>query len=103
MPKRLAIVGAGYIGLEIGMAFAKLGAAVSVLEAQDTILPQYDAQLTRPVSRKLRELGIDVHTGVTATDFTARELGFEGTDGRSGILPADKVLVTVGNTPATSK
>ena len=50
VPGRLVVVGAGYIGLELGTAFAKMGAAVTVVEAQSRILPQYDAELTRPVA-----------------------------------------------------
>ena len=48
MPERLAVVGAGYIGLELGTAFAKLGAKVTVVEAEDRILPAYDAELVAP-------------------------------------------------------
>ena len=51
-PDRLVVVGAGYIGLELGTAFAKLGTAVTVVEALPRILPQYDAELTRPVARR---------------------------------------------------
>ena len=47
------MVGAGYIGLELGTAFAKLGAKVTVIEALDRILPAYDAELVRPVARRL--------------------------------------------------
>jgi dihydrolipoamide dehydrogenase len=68
MPRKLVVVGAGYIGLELGTAFAKMGAAVAVVEAQSRILPQYDAELTRPVARCLAELGIEaaVHRGSPA-------------------------------------
>lgn len=55
VPGRLVVVGAGYIGLELGTAFAKMGAAVTVVEAQSRILPQYDAELTQPVARSLRK------------------------------------------------
>src|SRR6202012_4859616 len=54
VPERLAVVGAGYIGLELGIAFAKLGAKVTIIEAQDRILPAYDTELTRPVTRRLK-------------------------------------------------
>ena len=50
-PEKLVVVGGGYIGLELGTAFAKLGSKVTVVEALPKILPQYDAELTRPVSR----------------------------------------------------
>jgi dihydrolipoamide dehydrogenase len=102
VPKRLVVVGAGYIGLELGTAFAKLGAGVSIVEAQPRILPQYDAELTRPVARRLRELGIDVLTGAQAKGLTDKgDLSIETSDGRSPALPADQVLVTVGRRPRT--
>ena len=66
VPGRLVVVGAGYIGLELGTAFAKLGAKVTVVEALARILPQYDAELTRPVAKRLGELGVEVLTGAKA-------------------------------------
>src|SRR5690606_4225853 len=57
VPKSLAVVGAGYIGLELGTAFAKLGSKVTIVEAQDRILPLYDAALTQPVAKRLSVLG----------------------------------------------
>src|ERR1700704_346604 len=66
VPGRLVVVGAGYIGLELGIAFAKLGAVVTIVEAQSDILPQYDSELTGPVVRRLRGLGIEVMTGAKA-------------------------------------
>src|SRR5690606_10247493 len=66
VPESLAVVGAGYIGLELGIAFARLGARVSVVEAQDRILPLYDAELTRPVGKRLAALGVEVFTQAKA-------------------------------------
>src|SRR5690606_34209158 len=60
VPKNLAVVGAGYIGLELGTAFAKLGSKVTIVEAQDRILPLYDAALTQPVAKRLSVLGVSV-------------------------------------------
>jgi dihydrolipoamide dehydrogenase len=66
VPARLAVVGAGYIGLEIGIAYAKLGAQVTVVEAADRILPSYDTDLTRPVLRRMESFGMTVLTGTEA-------------------------------------
>jgi dihydrolipoamide dehydrogenase len=66
-PERLVVVGAGYIGLELGTAFAKLGSKVTVVEALPRILPQYDAELTRPVAKRLEALGVKVLTGAKAS------------------------------------
>ena len=72
VPEKLVVVGGGYIGLELGIAFAKLGAEVTVVEAQPHILPQYDAELTRPVVKRLAELGVEVMTGAKAKGLASR-------------------------------
>jgi Pyridine nucleotide-disulphide oxidoreductase len=54
VPVRLVVVGAGYIGLELGTALAELGAGVTIVETLSRVLPQHDADLTRPVARRLR-------------------------------------------------
>ncbi len=92
VPGRLAVVGAGYIGLELGMAYAKLGTKVTVIEALDRILPVYDAELVRPVARRLKALGVEVLTGARAAGLAGDGLALEG--GRS--IPADKILVATG-------
>jgi dihydrolipoamide dehydrogenase len=103
VPDRLAVVGAGYIGLELGTAFAKLGVAVTIVETQSRILPQYDADLTRPVVRRLRELGIDVELGTKAKGMTDNggALSIEAAGGKTSTLPANQILVTVGRKPRT--
>jgi dihydrolipoamide dehydrogenase len=103
VPGKLVVVGAGYIGLELGIAFAKIGAAVTVVEAQGRILPQYDAELTRPVAKRLRELDIGVLTGAKAKGLASKgdALSIEAADGNVVTLAVDKILVTVGRKPAT--
>jgi dihydrolipoamide dehydrogenase len=103
IPERLAVIGAGYIGLELGTAFAKLGSKVVVVEAEDRILPLYDAELTRPVARRLDALGVEVLTGAKArglsSDGGALTVGLAGGSERS--IPADRFLVAVGRRPRT--
>lgn len=105
LPKRLVVVGGGYIGLELGTAFAKLGSKVTVVEAQAKILPLYDAELTAPVAKSLSALGVEVLLGAKALGPTAKGSGLriETAEGKERELSADKVLVTVGRAPATSK
>jgi dihydrolipoamide dehydrogenase len=102
VPGRLIVVGAGYIGLELGTAFAKMGSAVTVVEALAQILPQYDEELTRPVAKRLRDLGVEVLTGAKATGLEDGALSIEAGDGASKRLVADRILVTVGRKPATA-
>ncbi|TPL96390.1 dihydrolipoyl dehydrogenase [Mesorhizobium sp. B2-3-11] len=103
VPKRLAVVGGGYIGLELGMAFAKMGAKVTVVEALPRVLAQYDADLTRPVVKRLAALGVEVMAGAKAKGLSTKgdALLVETSDGKSGKVAADKILVTVGRKPVT--
>jgi dihydrolipoamide dehydrogenase len=103
VPDTLAVVGGGYIGLELGTAFAKLGAAVTVVEALPRILPLYDAELVRPVAKRLAELGVTVLTGAKAKGLSQAgdALVVEAADGATQEIPAGRVLVTVGRRPAT--
>ncbi|KNY15324.1 dihydrolipoamide dehydrogenase [Shinella sp. SUS2] len=101
VPQKLAVVGGGYIGLELGTAFAKLGAAVTVVEAMAQILPQYDAELVKPVAKRLADLGVSVLTGVKAKGFSGEALVIETASGAEKQIAADKVLVTVGRKPRT--
>ena len=101
VPARLVVVGAGYIGLELGTAFAKIGADVTVVEAESRILPQYDTELTQPVAACLREIGVAVLTSAKAKGLGpgGDSLSVETSDGQAVTLPADKILVTVGRKP----
>ena len=101
VPRRLAVVGAGYIGLELGIAFAKLGAEVSIIEAQERILPLYDTALTDPVRKWLSRHGVALHLGSKVLGMAGEALEIETPSGERMVLPADKVLVTVGRKPHT--
>jgi dihydrolipoamide dehydrogenase len=104
VPKRLAVVGGGYIGLELGIAFAKLGSQVTIVEAQARILPLYDADLTAPVARQLTSLGVEVLLGAKARGATPKgdALLVETAEGQERRIAADRILVTVGRAPATA-
>ncbi|PZV38748.1 dihydrolipoyl dehydrogenase [Mesorhizobium kowhaii] len=101
VPKKLAVVGGGYIGLELGIAFAKMGAEVTVVEALPRVLAQYDAELTRPVVKRLTALGIEVMLGAKAKGTKGDALLVETADGKNTKVAADKILVTVGRKPVT--
>ncbi|MBT8473794.1 MAG: dihydrolipoyl dehydrogenase [Marinicaulis sp.] len=101
VPKNLAVVGAGYIGLEMGIAFAKLGSKVTVVVALDRILPLYDKDMTRPVAKKMKALGMDVLLGAKAKGARKDGVEIETKDGKTKTVKADKILVTVGRKPLT--
>jgi dihydrolipoamide dehydrogenase len=100
VPSSLAIVGAGYVGLELGIAFAKLGADVTVIEALDRVLPSVDVTLTKPVIRRLGELGIELLLGSRVERLHDDGLVVEGSDGER-TLAAERVIVAVGRAPNT--
>jgi len=101
VPARLVVIGGGYIGLELGIAYRKLGAEVTIVEGTGRLLPQYDADLTRPIVSRLRNLGITVHLDAKTLglDPSGTSLKVELGDGNSMRVPADKFLVAVGRRP----
>ena len=107
IPRKLVVVGAGYIGLELGTAYRKLGAEVTVVEAADRLLPAYDAELTKPVAAALKRLGIELRLGSKVLGLNAAGDGvrIQAADGEAGgaetVLAADNVLVAVGRRPRT--
>ena len=103
LPKRLVVVGAGYIGLELGTAYRKLGAEVAVVEALDRVLPAYDDELAKPVAASLRRLGVQLHLGCTVQGLSVSgdAVRIRDAQGEESALPADQVLVAVGRRPRT--
>jgi dihydrolipoamide dehydrogenase len=102
VPGSLAVVGAGYIGMELGVAFAKLGAKVTIVEALPKILPLYDAELTQPVVRRLADLGVETLVGARAIGHANAALTVAATDGKEQSVAADKALVAVGRRAHTT-
>ena len=100
VPASVAVIGGGYIGVELGTALAKLGSAVTIVEYADRLLPGLDAMFASPVLKGLRALGVDVRLGAAADAFHDGCL-----HGRHGDTPfalaVDKVIVAVGRTPNT--
>lgn len=99
LPDHLVVVGGGYIGLELGTVFAKLGAAVTVVEATDRLLPSFDASLVAPIERRIRQLGCTVLTRTTITGPSTTGVHTLSADGTPGELAAERILVTVGRAP----
>ncbi len=101
IPQKLVVVGAGYIGLELGVAYRKLGAEVTVIEALPQLLPSYDAELVRPLAASLRRLGINVHLGCTVQGLNdaGDRVRMRDSQGAEQQVAADRVLVAVGRRP----
>tara|TARA_B100000965_G_scaffold405844_1_gene441528 strand:- start:15901 stop:17337 length:1437 start_codon:yes stop_codon:yes gene_type:complete len=108
LPKSVAIVGGGYIGLELGCALAKLGSEITVVEGMGSILAIMDKEIRRPLELWLKKHKVSVHTDSLARGVEIKgrgaskkaELTFEK-DGAEQKVNVDKVLVTVGRSPNT--
>ena len=98
LPGKVAIIGGGYIGLEIGIALAKLGSRVAIVEALEGVLPTMDRRLAKPVEKRLAELGVELYAGSKAVAFDGGTLAIETPDGARE-LARDKVIVAVGRRP----
>ncbi len=106
VPKHLVVVGGGYIGLEMGSVWARLGAKVTVVEFLDRITPGMDAELSRHLMRALDKQGMDFRLGTKVTDAKTRRGGVDLTvepadGGDSETLKCDVVLISIGRRPFT--
>jgi dihydrolipoamide dehydrogenase len=103
LPAHLVVVGAGYIGLELGTAYRKLGARVTVVEAAGRVLPAYDDELAKPVAASLKRLGVAVHleSSVLGLADDGRGVRMKNGGGEESVLDADRILVAVGRRPCT--
>jgi dihydrolipoamide dehydrogenase len=103
VPKHLIVVGGGYIGLELGSVWARLGSRVTVLEFLPRLLPATDGEIAGLVRKSLEKQGLEFHlnTKVTGARVSSRQVTVTtaGSDGREGAFTGDKVLVAVGRRP----
>ena len=107
IPKRLLVIGGGYIGLEMGSVYNALGAQVTVVEFMPGLLPGADEDLVKPLTQKLKKLfeNIYLSTKVSKVEPNGNEVivHFEGTDGKEFSEIFDTVLISVGRKPNTEK
>jgi dihydrolipoamide dehydrogenase len=105
VPKRLCVVGAGVIGLELGSVWRRLGAEVVVLEALDKFLPMADGQLASEAARHFRKQGLDIRLGakVSGAKVAGSEVvvSYQDAKGEQS-LTVNMVVVAVGRRPYTA-
>ncbi|AKO91558.1 dihydrolipoyl dehydrogenase [Priestia filamentosa] len=107
IPKKLVVIGGGYIGTELGTAYANFGTEVTIVEAADDILAGFEKQMTSIVKRELKKKGnVTVHTKAMAKGVEETKDGVKVTfevGGKEETVEADYVLVTVGRRPNTDE
>lgn len=103
-PKRLGVIGAGVIGLELGSVWRRLGSEVVVLEAMDSFLPMADQAIAKDALRQFKKQGLDIRLGarVVDTKTTKKEItvNYQDKDGDQ-TLKVDRLIVAVGRRPNT--
>ena len=104
VPKRLGVIGAGVIGLELGSVWNRLGADVVILEAMDEFLMAADHQVAREAARQFKKQGLDIRLGATVDTVDVRQDGVSLTyrqKDTQSTEAVDSVIVAVGRRPAT--
>ena len=104
VPKKLGIIGAGVIGLELGSVWARLGSEVIILEAMDDFLPMADSKISKDVLKEFNKQGLNINLGSKVTSAKSNtknvKVSFENQDGNAE-LSFDKLIVAVGRKPNT--
>jgi len=107
VPKRLGVIGAGVIGLELGSVWSRLGSEVIVLEAADDFLPMVDKQISKEAHKILTKQGLDIRLGAKVTGSELKKgkakgvkVIYEDKDGQKE-ESFDKLIVCVGRRPFT--
>jgi dihydrolipoamide dehydrogenase len=107
VPKRLGVIGAGVIGLELGSVWSRLGAEVTVLEAMDKFLPAVDAQLSKEANKILSKQGLNIKLGAKVTGSKVGKgktktvtVSYTDKDGEQEVV-FDKLIVAVGRRPVS--
>ena len=103
-PKKLAIIGAGVIGLELGSVWSRLGAHVDIYEAEKSLLPMLDDDISRLIDREFRKQNLNIHLGsfVKGSKKSRKGVSLEiEIDGKVNSVDYEKVIVAVGRRPFT--
>jgi len=106
IPKRLLIIGGGYIGLEMGQVYAALGSQVTLVEITDRLLPAVDADLVKPLARRMQDVFAGIHLETKVTILKPEDTLVHATFAGAGDFSEatyDRVLVAIGRRPNTDK
>ncbi|MBP9905523.1 MAG: dihydrolipoyl dehydrogenase [Rhodoferax sp.] len=105
VPKKLALIGSGVIGLEMGSVWRRLGAEVTILEGLPTFLGAVDEQIAKEAKKAFDKQGLKIELGVTvgevATSKKGVSIGYTSAKGEAKTLEVDKLIVSIGRVPNT--
>ncbi|UCZ51885.1 dihydrolipoyl dehydrogenase [Bacillus shivajii] len=106
VPKKLIVIGGGYIGTELGSAYADLGSEVTILEGSKSILPGFEKQMSQLVAKRLKKNGVTIKTEAFAQSMEETDSGVKikaEVKGKEEEFEGDILLVTVGRKPNTEE
>lgn len=105
IPKRLAVIGSGYVGFELGQLFHHLGAEVTLMQRSNQLLKKYDPEISETITRALKQQGIHFITGIKfkriEQDGQIKKVYIE-TEGKEQVIEAEQLLVATGRKPNTA-
>lgn len=105
IPQKMLVIGGGYIGLEMGSVYLRLGSEVLVVEALDRIVPHMDQETGKALERSLKKQGMQFQVSTKVTQVKAKKSGvdvtLEDAKGKKETMTVDVVLVSVGRKPFT--
>ena len=105
VPKKLALIGSGVIGLEMGSVWRRLGAEVTILEGLPTFLDAVDEQIAKEAKKAFDKQGLKIELGVKVGEITNDKKGvsiaYTNAKGEAQTLDADKLIVSIGRVPNT--
>lgn len=104
IPKKLVVIGGGYIGSELAGVYANLGSEITILEGAPSILPQFDKDMIKLVTNEFEKKNVKIVNNAMAKEAKETKDGVEVTyevDGKTETISADYVMVTVGRRPNT--
>ncbi|MGZ5159770.1 MAG: dihydrolipoyl dehydrogenase [Burkholderiales bacterium] len=105
VPKRLGVIGAGVIGLEMGSVWRRLGSDVKILEALPTFLGAADEQVAKEAAKVFAKQGLTIELGVKISKVTAKRIvtvEYAGGSGKAQSANFDKLIVAIGRVPNTN-
>ncbi len=106
LPRSLAIIGSGAVGVEFASVFNSFNVPVTIIEMADRVVPAEDAEVSKEFARQYKKKGITMHTSAKMDRIVRVDDGvkihFMTADGKDSILEADKVLIAIGRAPRTA-
>lgn len=105
VPRKLVVIGGGYIGLELGSMYRRFGATVDLIHVGEELLAYHDPEVRKAVTKRMRQIGVTLHLNHKAINLQKglpNRVTIRSTGGEEKVLEADRILVSIGRRPLTA-